>query len=133
MTAKVKKIIIQVFSGLVFANLLQAQEMDDANIKTGAEQTEKYIPLLNGKNVAIVANQTSVIGNKHLVDSLLSLGVKIKKIFSPEHGFRGDADAGELLKNHKDAKTGLPVVSLYGNNKKPKPADLKNIDVVVFD
>jgi uncharacterized protein YbbC (DUF1343 family) len=133
MIAKVKKIIIQVFISLVFTNVSNAQDPNSGSIKVGAEQTEKYLPILNGKNVAIVANQTSVIGNKHLVDSLLTLGVKIKKILCPEHGFRGDAEAGELLKNHKDAVTGLPVVSLYGNNKKPKPADLKNVDVVIFD
>lgn len=102
-------------------------------VKTGSERTEIYLPLLKKKRVAIVGNQTSVIGQTHLVDSLLSLGIKIKKIFSPEHGFRGTADAGAHIKDQKDKKTGLPLISLYGKNYKPDPVHLKNIDVVVFD
>jgi uncharacterized protein YbbC (DUF1343 family) len=103
------------------------------NIKTGAEQTEEYLFLLKEKRVALVANQTSVINETHLVDTLLSLGINIKKVFAPEHGFRGVADAGEHIKTTKDKKTGLPLISLYGEHKKPNPADLKDIDVVVFD
>jgi uncharacterized protein YbbC (DUF1343 family) len=103
------------------------------NIRTGAEQTAKYLPLLAGKNVAIVANQTSVISNTHLVDTLLSLGIQVQKVFAPEHGFRGDAGAGETILNGKDAKTGLPLISLYGKNKKPSADMLKGIDVIVFD
>ncbi|MDR0363516.1 MAG: DUF1343 domain-containing protein [Bacteroidales bacterium] len=102
-------------------------------IKTGAERTELYFPLLGGKNIVLVVNQTSVIGERHLVDTLLTAGFQIDKIFAPEHGFRGDADAGAVVKNAKDKKTGLPIVSIYGKNKKPTPEQLKGIDLVVFD
>ena len=109
-------------------------------IKTGAERTRLYLNLLRGKNVAIVANQTSIIEKTKkkktfvsLIDSLLSLGIKIKKVFAPEHGFRGKADAGETIKDGFDTKTSLPIISLYGKNKKPSAEQLKNIDVVVFD
>jgi uncharacterized protein YbbC (DUF1343 family) len=99
----------------------------------GDEQTDQYFPQLKNKSVGIVANQTSMIGSCHLVDSLLKAGFAISKIFCPEHGFRGDQEAGEKVENYKDKKTGLTVISLYGKNKKPKPSDLKNIDVMVFD
>ncbi|MBQ0768372.1 MAG: DUF1343 domain-containing protein [Bizionia sp.] len=109
-------------------------------IKVGANQTERYLPLLNGKRVAIVANQTTVIFKNeaettytHLVDSLLLLNIDVKKVFAPEHGFRGTADAGEIVKDGIDTKTGLPIVSLYGKNKKPSAEQLQGIDVVVFD
>jgi len=120
-------------------------------IKTGADQTELYLDLLKGKNVAIVANQTSILsilqraevapnimGSKtvtiHLVDFLYeNKELNIKKVFAPEHGFRGEADAGETIKDGLDKKTNLPLISLYGNNKKPTPEQLKNIVVVVFD
>lgn len=102
-------------------------------IKTGAEQTEKYIPSLKGKNVAILANQTSVIGQVHLVDSLLSRGINIKKVFGPEHGFRGNTSAGISVTDEKDPITGIDIISLYGNKRKPSKADLLGIDVVIFD
>ena len=103
-------------------------------IKTGAENYGKYLPLLKGKNIGVVTNQTSTINGKtHLVDFLLAKNVKIKTIFAPEHGFRGTADAGEHLNDEIDAKTALPIVSLYGKNRKPKPEQLQGIDVVVFD
>lgn len=105
----------------------------DTTIITGAERLNLYIDKLKEKRVAIVANQTTTIKNTHLVDTLLSLGVNIKKVFSPEHGFRGKASAGEHVKSSMDLKTGLPLVSLYGNNKKPTPKQLENIDVVIFD
>ncbi|MFN5664140.1 MAG: exo-beta-N-acetylmuramidase NamZ domain-containing protein [Bacteroidota bacterium] len=100
---------------------------------TGAEQTKKYIPMLKNKRVALVVNQTSVIGNTHLVDSLKKLKVDIRLIFAPEHGFRGNYGAGIEIKSGKDAKTGLTVISLYGKNKKPSAADMAKIDVVIFD
>ena len=103
------------------------------SIKVGAQRTELYFPLLKGKNVAVVANHTAMIGNTHLVDSLLNAGISVKKIFCPEHGFRGLADAGETIYNSVDKKTGLPVISLYGNYLKPKASDLKGIDIVVYD
>ena len=103
-------------------------------IKTGAENYGKYLPLLKGKNIGVVTNKTSTINGKtHLVDFLLAKNVKIKTIFAPEHGFRGTADAGEHLNDEIDAKTALPIVSLYGKNRKPKPEQLQGIDVVVFD
>lgn len=103
-------------------------------IKPGAERTHKYFnKLRNHPQVAVVANQTSLIRNTHLVDSLLNGGINIVKVFTPEHGFRGSADAGALIENETDAKTGLPIISLYGNHKKPTPEDLAGVDIVVFD
>lgn len=112
--------------------------LNDSTIVVGANQIEAYLPLLNRKRVGIVANQTSVIFKKdksytHLVDSLLALDVAIKKVFAPEHGFRGMADAGEVVKDGIDTKTKLPIISLYGKNKKPTPEQLQDLDVVVFD
>jgi len=102
-------------------------------IKTGDERTEEYLPLIKNKKIAIVANHTSLIKNTHLVDSLLNLGINITKVFSPEHGFRGTADAGASIDNKTDKKTGLPIISLYGKNKKPNKEDLSDIDIVIFD
>jgi len=103
------------------------------NLQTGAMQTEKYLPLLKGKKVALVSNHSSLIGKTHLADSLLSLDVDLVKVFAPEHGFRGIADAGELIDQETDSKTGLPVVSLYGSNKKPTAESLTNVDIILFD
>ncbi|ALJ04657.1 hypothetical protein APS56_05700 [Pseudalgibacter alginicilyticus] len=113
-------------------------------IIVGANQTESYLQLLMGKNIGVVANQTSVIFKQptannqtpnytHLIDSLLALKVNIKKVFAPEHGFRGTADAGEIVKDGIDTKTGLPIVSLYGNNKKPTKTQLEDLEFVIFD
>jgi uncharacterized protein YbbC (DUF1343 family) len=104
-----------------------------AQVQVGAEQTNAYLPLLKGKTVALVVNQTSVIKGVHIVDSLKSLGISIKAIFAPEHGFRGNAEAGAHIKSGVDAKTKLPVLSLYGSKKKPSKQDLKGIDIVIFD
>lgn len=101
--------------------------------QTGAERIQAYLPLLKGKRVGLFANQTSMVGNRHLVDTLRSLGVKISVIFGPEHGFRGTADAGEKVGNTIDSATGIPVVSLYGSKRKPSEEDVKNTDVLVFD
>ena len=105
----------------------------DSQIRVGARQTEKYFPLLEGKNIAVVANHTSLVGGVHLVDSLVSAGFHVVRIFCPEHGFRGMADAGQLLADDIDSVTGLPVVSLYGKHKKPARDDLADIDLVVYD
>ncbi len=102
-------------------------------ISVGAEQTKQYLPLLKHKKVALVVNNTAQVGNEHLLDYLLAQKVDVVKIFSPEHGFRGDADAGEKVESTKDAKTGLPIVSLYGDNKKIKKEQLEQVDVIVFD
>jgi uncharacterized protein YbbC (DUF1343 family) len=94
---------------------------------------EAYLPYLKGKAIAVFANQTSMVKNTHLVDTLLSKGIKIIKIFGPEHGFRGAADAGEDLTNSTDKKTGIKIVSLYGDHKKPTKEDLQDVDIIVFD
>ena len=109
--------------------------MHAQHIRTGAEQLEKLLPLLKGKQIALVVNQTSIVGHNqtHLLDTLLSLQVNVRKVFAPEHGFRGNADAGETVKNGKDIKSGLPILSLYGKNKKPTSEQLSDIDVVIFD
>ena len=102
-------------------------------ISPGAWLTNEYLPILENKTIALVVNQTSTIQNTHLVDSLLALGINIKAIFSPEHGFRGDADAGEKVDNSIDQATGIPIISLYGSHKKPTSEDLQGIDIVVYD
>lgn len=113
---------------------------NDNQIIVGANQTEKYMPLLQGKRIGVVANLTSVIFKNeaqttytHLVDSLLALKMDLRKVFSPEHGFRGNVDAGEFVESGKDTKTGLPIVSLYGKNKKASKESLKDIDIMIFD
>lgn len=103
-------------------------------IQTGADNYSSYLPLLKNKRVGIVTNQTGILSSgEHLVDFLLKNKIAVKNIYAPEHGFRGTADAGELIVDGKDSKTNLPVISLYGNNKKPKPNQLVDIDVMVFD
>lgn len=100
---------------------------------SGAERTDQYLLDLKGKRIAFVGNHTSLIGKTHVADSLISLGVNVVKLFSPEHGFRGREDAGKTISEEKDEKTGLPVLSLYGKTKKPLPQDLKDVDIVIFD
>ncbi len=102
-------------------------------ITPGAAQLERYLPLLQNKKIVVVVNHSSLIGKRHLVDVLLKHGIKVSKIFAPEHGFRGTADAGAHIQNSKDRKTGLPIVSLYGKHKKPTRTDLKGIDLILFD
>ena len=103
------------------------------DIITGADQTEKYLPYLKGKRIGLVANQSSIIGNKSSVDSLVSLGINIVKVFGPEHGFRGNASNGAVVNNEVDVKTGIPIISLYGRNEKPTKEQLSDIDLMVFD
>lgn len=121
-------------------NIEESQKLKAENtetkldFKTGADNYSKYIPLLENKKVGIVTNQSGILTNKtHLVDFLFTKKISIQKIYAPEHGFRGTADAGEVIKDGKDVKTGLPIISLYGNNKKPKPEQLEGIDIMVFD
>ena len=99
----------------------------------GAERMETYLPLIKGKSVAIFANQTSMVKNTHLVDTLIKSGIRVVKIFGPEHGFRGDADAGEKVGTDIDKQTGIEVISLYGSHNKPTKEDLENVDVMIFD
>lgn len=118
---------------VLFNCLMAAGQTGSSKIITGADRMEVYLPLLKGKAVAIFANHTSMVGNTHLVDTLVKSGINVVKIFGPEHGFRGTADAGEHVGDAKDKKTGIPVVSLYGNHKKPTPEDFKGVDVLIFD
>lgn len=126
--------ILTLFISCAFVNIIE----EEKTIIVGANSTTEYLPLLKNKKVAIVANQTSVIfkQNKeysHIVDSLLSHQINIVKVFAPEHGFRGKADAGEHVNNHTDTKTGIPIISLFGKNRKPQPEVLEGIDIVIFD
>lgn len=104
-----------------------------ARLVLGAEQLDTLLALLDKRNVGLLVNHTATVGKSHLVDTLIRRGVNIKKIFGPEHGFRGNAADGEVVKNGVDTKSGLPVVSLYGTNRKPTPEQLADIDVVIFD
>ena len=114
--------------------IVTTNEIPLSEIKTGADNYTFYIPILKDKKIGIVTNQTGILSNKtHLVDFLLENKISIQKIFAPEHGFRGTADAGEHIIDGKDSKTGLPIISLYGDNKKPKPEQLAGIDIMVFD
>ena len=126
---------------LFVLTLLSCRNQSNTHAQTplsvGAQQTEHYLPILKNKNVGIVANQTTVIfkenGYTHLVDSLLSLNIAVKKVFAPEHGFRGTADAGETIKDGIDSGSGVPIVSLYGANKKPNAKILEGLDLIIFD
>lgn len=119
---------------IVFIFFLFAAVASSAQqIKTGAEQSGLYLPLLMGQKVGLVVNQTSRIGDQHLVDFLLAHKIDVEKIFTPEHGLRGNEEAGKEIANGTDVKTGIPVVSLYGKNKKPTKEQMKGVDLVVFD
>ena len=120
--------IVYLFFLIVFVSC-----KNESKLISGAEQTNMYLKKISNKNVGIVANQSSVIGQTHLVDSLTKLNINITKIFSPEHGFKGDKDAGKYIPNRYYATTGIPIISLYGKNKKPSKDDMQNIDVLVFD
>lgn len=124
-----KSVSLIIISCLILLSNAKAQDA----IKAGAERIPVYISLIKDKKVGIFANQTSIVGNTHLVDTLRSLGVDIKVIFGPEHGFRGTADAGEKVGNYTDKKTGIPVVSLYGSKKAPTAEDVKDVDILIFD
>ena len=139
-----KRIFVIVFFFLACSSWANAQifKMDEAprlafvdksHYVSAAMQLDDYLPLLDGKSVGVVGNQTSIVGQTHLVDTLLTLGVDIRKIYTPEHGFRGTADAGAKVNSGKDEKTGIPIVSLYGKNKKPTAEMLQDIDVILFD
>jgi uncharacterized protein YbbC (DUF1343 family) len=108
-------------------------QISKSGILTGAEQTRKYFPLLRGKRIAVVANPTSQIAGEPLVDSLLHSGIRVVKVFGPEHGFRGNASNGTSVSDSFDPATGIPVISLYGKKSVPSRQDLQDVDLVVFD
>jgi uncharacterized protein YbbC (DUF1343 family) len=124
-----KQILLVLFCVTTFSFTAISQQ----KIVPGAERMEQYLPLLKGKRIGLFANQTSVVGNTLLVDTLQKSGINIVAIFGPEHGFRGTADAGEKVGNYVDEKTGIPVISLYGSKNKPSPEDLQNVDILLFD
>ncbi len=124
----IKRLYKSSFVLILFSTVLFA-----GKITAAAEQPGLYLPLLKDKRIALVVNHSSLLGKKHLVDTLLKHDVKVQKIFAPEHGFRGKEDAGVHVKNSRDTQTGLPIISLYGKHKKPTKADLKGIDLIVFD
>jgi uncharacterized protein YbbC (DUF1343 family) len=121
-------------SGTVDSTSRSVQVIDAPKLTLGIERMAEYLPQLNGKRVGLVVNQTTIFPNgTHLADTLLAMGVNVKTIFAPEHGFRGEASAGATIKDGKDSKTGLPIISLYGKNKKPSSEQLAELDVVIFD
>lgn len=128
-------------SGVIETTILQPQEITrekvidlyKENTKVGAVRLDLYLPLLKDKKVGVVSNQASIVGSSHLVDTLLSLGVDVKIVFSPEHGFRGNHSAGANIKHEVDEKTGLSIFSLHGKTKKPSKESLDSIDLVLFD
>ena len=118
---------------LCLLNLFFIFSIAQTKIIPGAERVDVYVPMLKGKSVAVFANQTSIVANTHLVDTLVKRGIKVVKIFSPEHGFRGNADAGEKVGDYTDEKTGIRVISLYGSKRRPSDEDLKDVDIMIFD
>jgi len=138
--SKIKTLLVifclSIYMGKIHAQITAKSDfttVTSADIKVGAEHTEQYLSLLQGKKVAVVANQTSLVKKKLLVDTLLSLGVKVVKIFAPEHGYYSDEDAGASVKNAKIPKSSVNIVSLYGKHNKPTVADLSDVDVVIYD
>ncbi len=125
--------MIRIWVLSVFLLAFTACEAQKAKVSVGAEQLNELLPLLSGKRVGLVVNNSSLVGKTHLVDTLLSRKVQVKKIFGPEHGFRGDAADGEHVNDAVDAKTGVPVVSLYGKNYKATPEQVQDLDILIFD
>src|SRR5690606_9958299 len=118
---------------LIAGAILSIGQEISAQIRTGADQTDKYLDYLKGKGIGMVVNNTSIIGEKPSVDSLVSLGVNVVKVFGPEHGFRGDVGAGVTVGDAVDSATGVKVVSLYGKTNKPTPQMLEDVDLMLFD
>jgi hypothetical protein len=129
-----KSIFLLLISSCASGQSAEVQEINPTNaLRLGSERTEVYLPQLRDQKIALVANQTSLVAGRHLLDTLLSLGLNVQKVFSPEHGFRGEANAGEHVATERDPETGLPIVSLYGKNKKPTAEQMKGLDAVLFD
>ncbi len=126
-------LIISLFISSFISSQTPLKVLTEKDVTVGAARFNEYLPKLAKKNVAVVTNISGLVGKTSIVDTLLKLNVRVKKIFGPEHGFRGIADAGEKVKSNIDKKTGLPVISLYGAHKKPTKEDLKGIDVVIYD
>jgi uncharacterized protein YbbC (DUF1343 family) len=131
-------IILQTLISLIILSSCSTQTgstkiIPGEELVVGAERTESYVPLLIGKRVGITGNHTSFVKDTHLVDTLMAIGVNVVKIFSPEHGFRGQAGAGETILGSHDPNTGIQIVSLYGTQKKPSPEDMKDVDLMIFD
>jgi len=129
------KVRFMQFKTLLWLFLISSYSLgiQSQRIQTGAEQTHAYFPKLKNKRVGVIANQTSVVGQLHLVDTLRNAGINVVLAFGPEHGFRGNAGAGEHIQNEKDPQTGIPIVSLYGKNKKPSQDQLNELDILIFD
>lgn len=130
---EIKNRMVKYNISICFIVLLLLNSEINAQIILGSARLNSYLPLLKNKKVGLVVNQSSLVKNTHLIDTLISLKVNVTTLFSPEHGLRGNYSAGEKIKSGVDDKTGLPIISLYGNNKKPTTAQLKNIDIIVFD
>jgi uncharacterized protein YbbC (DUF1343 family) len=128
-----KAFIRLILFGLIFFLNNSTKVIAQSTIVVGAESMQDYLPLLKNKQIAMVSNQTSLVGGKHLLDTLINLEVKVKRVFCPEHGFRGTGSAGEKIADDVDTKTGIAVKSLYGNNKKPAIKDLQDIELILFD
>ncbi len=133
MLASGKVVTILMLFGLIFFLPDSTNVRAQSTIAVGAESMEDYLPLLKNKQIAIVGNQTSLVNGKHLLDTLIQSGIQVKTVFCPEHGFRGTGSAGEKIADDTDAKTGITVKSLYGNNKKPAVKDLQDIELILFD
>jgi len=125
--------VAKIKQNIIILIILSSFGVNAQELVLGAERIDNILEKISGKNIAIVGNQTSMINQTHLVDSLINLKQSIKKVFSPEHGFRGKADAGANINNEVDKKTGLPIISLHGVNKKPPPEELQEIDIIIFD
>jgi uncharacterized protein YbbC (DUF1343 family) len=129
----IRLLIVLIFLSQTLVSQNRVLVKDFNSVAIGASRFDVYIPKLKNKKIGVVTNVTGVIGSTSIVDTLIRLGVKVKKIFGPEHGFRGQSEAGEKVKSNKDAKTGLPIISLYGSNKKPTKEQLKDIDILIYD
>lgn len=130
---KLLLIIAAIFLSLFSCSIHGQENKKEEKIITGAARVNNYIPAIKGKRIGIISNHTSLVNGVHLVDTLLALDMNVIKIFSPEHGFRGDVDAGASIGNYLDQKTGLPVISLYGKHHQPTGKDLENLDILIFD
>ena len=128
-------LFLSLFALFFLASFTDTQKVvkQKKQIITGADQISKYLPYLKGKRIGMLVNQTSIIGKTPSVDSLLALGVQIKKVFGPEHGFRGNASNGAKVDDKVDSKTGIPIISLYGKNRKPTKEHLADVDLMIFD